>query len=74
MFRSASPQGAGERRYELRVNEVGKSVKERPRRSGALVAFRWRECLPTLGVVPIVNVFSDLILREAVALLNFASS
>ena len=54
------------------MNEVGKSVKERPRRSGALVAFRRRECLPTLGVVPIVNVFSDLILREAVALLDFA--
>ena len=51
------PHGAGETRHELRVNEVGISDEE---------------VLPTLGVVPIVNVFSDLILREAVALLNFA--
>jgi hypothetical protein len=66
---------AGRRRDEarLRVNEVGKSVKKAPPKRGTC-GFQMRECLPTLGVVPIVNVFSDLILREAVALLEFAPS
>ena len=49
-----------------------KSSKKAPPKRGTSSLQNEENVLPGLGVVPIVNVFSDLILSEAVALLNFA--
>ena len=58
--------------HKLRVNEVRKAQKKAPPKRGTRSLQNEENVLPGLGVVPIVNVFSDLILSEAVALLNFA--
>ena len=49
------------------LQELGKPVKKAPPKRGTCLSG-----LPSLGVVPVVNVLADLILREAIALLDFA--
>jgi hypothetical protein len=61
----------GQRHPRGTRQELGKPVKKGPAEAGPLVACKWKECLPSLGVVPVINVLSDLILRMAIALLDF---